>query len=136
MKQIRRGVFETNSSSTHSLTVCTEDEYNKWKRGELLYDCYEECFIEAIGLSDFEKDQAKEYYNVLKKTYWKDWKQLSEEETKLWYIKYAKEKLHKNGNAQTYDEYSHNYDLEHYEKHYTSPSGDKIVIFGQYGYDG
>lgn len=27
MKQVRRGVFETNSSSTHSITICTEDEY-------------------------------------------------------------------------------------------------------------
>ena len=38
MKQVRRGVFETNSSSTHSITICTEDEYEKFKRGELMYD--------------------------------------------------------------------------------------------------
>lgn len=28
-KQIRRGVFETNSSSVHSLTMCSSDEYEK-----------------------------------------------------------------------------------------------------------
>ena len=26
---IRRGVFETNSSSTHSLTICTNESYEK-----------------------------------------------------------------------------------------------------------
>lgn len=30
-KQIRRGVFETNSSSCHSLTMCSEKEYEKWE---------------------------------------------------------------------------------------------------------
>lgn len=37
-KTIRIGVWETNSSSVHSICICTEDEYNKWKNGELLYD--------------------------------------------------------------------------------------------------
>lgn len=26
---IRRGIFETNSSSVHSITMCSDDEYNK-----------------------------------------------------------------------------------------------------------
>ena len=29
-RQIRRGVFETNSSSTHSLTMCSEEEFEAW----------------------------------------------------------------------------------------------------------
>lgn len=37
-KQIRRGVFETNSSSCHSLTMCMESDYNKWKDGKLAWD--------------------------------------------------------------------------------------------------
>ena len=28
-KQIRRGVFETNSSSVHSLTMCMESDYDR-----------------------------------------------------------------------------------------------------------
>lgn len=35
---IRSNVFETNSSSVHTLCICTEDEYEKFKNGELLYD--------------------------------------------------------------------------------------------------
>lgn len=38
MIQIRHGVFETNSSSTHSMVVCSEEDYQKWVDGELLYD--------------------------------------------------------------------------------------------------
>lgn len=40
-RQIRRGVFETNSSSTHSLTMCSEEEFEKWKNGEILFDRWE-----------------------------------------------------------------------------------------------
>lgn len=37
MRTLRTGVFETNSSSTHSITMCTQDEYDRWKDGELYY---------------------------------------------------------------------------------------------------
>lgn len=37
-REIRRNVFETNSSSTHSLSICTEQEFEDWKAGKLLYD--------------------------------------------------------------------------------------------------
>lgn len=37
MKQIRVGVFETNSSSTHSLTVFTKDEYDMFEKVNFLY---------------------------------------------------------------------------------------------------
>ena len=43
---VRRGVFETNSSSVHSLCICSADDYDKWKNGELLYDFYNEALIE------------------------------------------------------------------------------------------
>lgn len=38
MKIIRQGAFETNSSSTHSLTICSSEEYTKWENGELYWD--------------------------------------------------------------------------------------------------
>lgn len=36
-RQVRRGVFETNSSSVHSITMCTKSDYDKWKNGELVW---------------------------------------------------------------------------------------------------
>lgn len=35
--EIRHSVFETNSSSTHSLTMCTESEFEKWRSGDLVF---------------------------------------------------------------------------------------------------
>lgn len=37
MKSMRVGVFETNSSSTHSLVLCKEEYYNKWVDGKGIY---------------------------------------------------------------------------------------------------
>ena len=53
---IRYGVFETNSSSSHSLCVCTKEEYEKFKKGDLVLDIYESELIPRP--EDFEK------YNV------------------------------------------------------------------------
>ena len=36
--QVRRGVFETNSSATHSLTLYEKSEWEKFKNGEDLID--------------------------------------------------------------------------------------------------
>lgn len=35
MIKIRRSVFETNSSMTHSLVLMSPDEYNEWELGQL-----------------------------------------------------------------------------------------------------
>lgn len=35
--QYRISAFETNSSSTHSLTMCNLTDYSNWKRGDVLY---------------------------------------------------------------------------------------------------
>jgi len=34
--QIRHGVFETNSSSTHAVAILNDEEYKKYKRGEIV----------------------------------------------------------------------------------------------------
>ena len=35
-RQIRKGVFETNSSSTHSLVMCLKSDFDRWNNGEVL----------------------------------------------------------------------------------------------------
>ena len=37
MIQIRKNVFETNSSSTHSLVMAVASEFDKWESGEYYY---------------------------------------------------------------------------------------------------
>lgn len=38
MKQARFGAFETNSSSTHCLTLMTAEEFECWREGKVWYD--------------------------------------------------------------------------------------------------
>ena len=59
-KVIRYGVFETNSSSSHSLCVCTKEEYKDFINGKLVLDTYESELIPRP--EDFEK------YNVFGET--------------------------------------------------------------------
>lgn len=59
MKQTRMTVFETNSSSTHSLTMCTEADYEKWKKGELIYDC---CMDELVEVTEDVKEYREKSY--------------------------------------------------------------------------
>lgn len=35
MKQVRQGLFETNSSSSHTITIIPEDTYKKWRNHEV-----------------------------------------------------------------------------------------------------
>ena len=52
MIQIRQGVFETNSSSTHALAICTQEEWDKIQSGEYL--------VNAWGINDIiSKDDPK-----------------------------------------------------------------------------
>ena len=46
MRQIRRNVFETNSSSTHSITMCMQSDFDKWKAGKLAWDKWRDKLVE------------------------------------------------------------------------------------------
>ena len=134
-RQVRLGVFETNSSSTHSLTMCSEEEFEAWKRGEVLFREYgKENFISATKLSENDKKMAQEDYEENKDDFQKDWNDLSEDAKQKYYTKYAKENDIIDEDAKTYDQYMHDGDLETFVQTYTSKSGDKIVAFGEYGY--
>lgn len=42
MKITREAVFETNSSSTHSLVILSKKDYEAWKNDEVVLDLYAE----------------------------------------------------------------------------------------------
>lgn len=136
-KQIRRGVFETNSSSTHSLTMCGEEEFEQWKKGEVLFDPWgSEKFVKPSNLSDDDKKYAAQDYENQKNEFSKDWSELSESAKEKYYLKYAQENNIIDEDAKTYEEYLEDCHLETFVNRYTSKSGDRIVAFGRYGYDG
>ena len=139
MRQVRRMTFETNSSSTHSLTICPKETYEKWIAGKLLYDDWNEGFVEAKELTPYDYEQAAEKYEASKGKYYKSWDELSEEEKKEYTTEYVltDKKKKDYGEYLTYDEWSHRHNngTETFSKHYTTVSGDSIVAFGYYGYD-
>lgn len=94
MFSIRKSVFETNSSSTHSICICTEDEYERFRDGETMYDSYND---ELVTVSDNEIEEDKYRYK-------------------------------------SYEDMGQY--LEYYSYPFETPSGDKMVVFGTYGYDG
>ena len=54
--QIRQGVFETNSSSTHAVSVCTKTQWEDYKSGKLWLD---------NNLDFLPAAEAEEYNNKL-----------------------------------------------------------------------
>ena len=55
---VRQGVFETNSSSVHSLTVCDKADYDRWVAGEMVLDSDTDKLVEV---SDETKDDEDRY---------------------------------------------------------------------------
>lgn len=116
-RQVRLGVFETNSSMTHSLTMCTDSEFRKWVKGEL-YWCrrswdgrdfipVEEADAECRPTYDSNDDYYENYEDYIEREYG--------------YVAYDRF---------GYDEY-----LEYFEDTYTTPSGEIVHAFGYYGHD-
>lgn len=145
MKQIRKNVFETNSSSTHTLAICTEDEYKDWKDGKLLFNKWNETFIKnSINITKQDKVEAEERYNTYKGKYYKDWSELTEEERNEYTYNYIAQQRRQEKSFSfeedglTYQEFMQdcsNGGLETETSRYTSPSGDKLVITCAYGYN-
>lgn len=58
IRLIRNNVFETNSSSTHSLTIVDSQDFIDWVDGLLYYNPEEEIFVKA----DFNKEDGNDLY--------------------------------------------------------------------------
>ena len=130
----RTGVFETNSSSVHTLVICTEDDFNDFKNGKKAYTWKDDLVdVKKVDESEVEK-KAEEIYNRIRKSFWKDWNVLDISD-KRYYLEEARKHFTEE-DYKTYQEFFDYGDLETFERHFTSPSGDKMVAFGNYGYDG
>lgn len=114
--QIRQGVFETNSSSTHSLCITTEEEYNNWEKDlGIYYDCYNQQLLTT--------EEVKEI--LIQKKYI-----INSDEDLIEILKDL-------DRFYCFEEYKDNYS-DYYEvfKKYTTKSGEKIVAFSYHGYNG
>ena len=140
--KVRRGVFETNSSSTHSLTMCSKEDFEKWEAGKLLFKQYEEIFVPFNGEYFKEKIQkcidsgncsaAEEIVLKMALKYIENDEEIPDD------IMEATASLvyNNDGEEVTYDEYFYRTDLEYYICNLKTPKGEDVVVFGLYGYNG
>lgn len=155
MKKIRFGVFETNSSSTHTLCMCTKEEYKKFKKGEMFYNNDEERLMtpdekdkyirEKIVLGSMDIDWNNHTFTFNNKKYsYKDNKDRKNKQNELLTSEVlnavTKEEidnyLEDCYDIMTYEEFYESDELETYCEEYTTPGGESVVAFGRYGYDG
>ena len=126
MIQIRRNVFETNSSSTHSITMCMKSDYDLWIKDKVWFiDRYDAEFLPWNELIEYiTKTQYVDIDDIetIKKDYADG------------YIERVEDML------ADYDVYSYNSwldyktsEFERYKDEFTTPSGETIVSFGYYG---
>lgn len=127
MIKVRRNVFETNSSSTHAITMCLESDYNAWRKGDLFFcDNYK-------NKSDKNFFTFDEMMTFIRDT-------LHQEEDVIQYLSTLRD-----SDVETFEDELYEYDFytfdmyprsEYYETYsckFTPPEGKTIVAFGYYG---
>lgn len=162
MLLVRRGTFETNSSSTHSITMCSKSEFDKWKNGEIYFLEEENRFVnneerdliikELIIYQKLDIDYENKKVSYKDKTF--DYKDYDEKE------KIIKENFITDENlaeidlesdemedmlsdldwyemplsySEWYDHYGDEYEL--YSESYTTTNKEEVIAFGYYGYN-
>lgn len=128
MIKVRKNVFETNSSSTHSITMCMKDEYDDWENGKVFLNNFWENSSSLYKDKTFvTKDEA---IDILQKSKFYNFINYNDNENEILSI-------FKDANIISFDMFC-NEDtcLEDFYEEYVTPSGETIVAFGEYGYDG
>ena len=108
--QVRRNIFETNSSSVHSMTMCSDSDYEKWKSGEYVYSV-----------------DSSELIPITNENYQK-WNQLSDDEKERRYCTY---------DYLTYKQFFTDYCIEYetFSDSFNTNNGEIVHAFGYYGHD-
>lgn len=125
MKSIRLGVFETNSSSTHSCVICNDEDYKKWISGEALYCDWGDLSGKMVTVDEAMKNKGVDEYE--------EWlKDNEEEDSKESKISFLEE----DGDYYSYEKFTNSEELESDENTFTTKGGEVIHIACRYGYDG
>ena len=127
MIKIRYEIFETNSSSVHTLCIAQNEEIDKLKKEELLvnlmYDrsdyliTYEEALHELIDV--IHKYGHKDEIETIN----------SGDKEEIYRLMYEYDI------AERFDRYLETEYLEPYEEEFTTENGDRVLIFGRFGHD-
>ena len=141
MIKVRGPMFETNSSSTHSLIVCEEPEYESLKSGEAFIDTWEDTIVPRTlvikELWQEVQDDMEFVCNLLKDEgisapapITLEWLQQADDYV---FIPLLNEIL--DGRYKPMWYYFESAELEGYSETYTTSHGDVVHMFGLYGRD-
>ena len=120
-RQIRRGAFETNSSSTHSITMCSGEEYDKWCSGNLLFWVGKKKFGTKEDIIEELKELTRWDNSLMyPDVNWDDDSVVAD--------------IFDSEEIQSSDEFFDDEYLETFEEKYHTPNGEEVVAFGKFGY--
>lgn len=123
MINIRRGVFETNSSSTHSIAILTEEENQQWLKGDILRYRWSDEFI--------TKEEYAKKFEGLKQQYSKENNIPIEDVDDYDVQEYFYDDI-----AYNFEDYNDIMELESDVTKYTTKNGERLIIRCWYGYEG
>lgn len=136
MINIRVGVFETNSSSVHSMVLCTADDYRDWLNGNKLYNVYYNNYWPE------DKNGAPQFVTLEEAAQYDKHFPYPENHAENYYGGWDLEFQDENGNycdrmfitAKEFERF-YGYDFETFNESYTTPGGEEVIAFGYYGHD-
>lgn len=117
MFNVRKGVFETNSSSVHAMVICTKKEFDDVRGGKLLIDDGDRLITWQEAKKRLH-DRGKYSWDMLDAMSDNDLAKALEDCWIAW----------------TYQDWGEYY--EDFSQSYTTPKGEEIVAFGYSGRDG
>ena len=144
MYTIRKNVFETNSSMTHSLVLCKRSEYEDWGKNLMFCERKDPMFLET---KEARKENAKYLEEMLKSNWSSKYnvtaKNIDKYERGQIKLSFFND-IHKHYGSSLYltpeewDEAFVHTDYRSFEDMYASGTfgGVDVVAFGYHGYDG
>lgn len=140
MITVRRGVFETNSSSTHSITICSKKQFDDWRAGKIRYNPDTEKFSDYVAddvIARVRTEAPKTYtqehsYNK----FYKSWDELDTVTQEQYIEEKIKAETPYQDDFYTYEDYKRFYQegCAYTERFFTTEHGDIVTAFGKGGY--
>lgn len=123
--QVRQGVFETNSSSTHAVSVCLATDWDAFNRGDL--------WMRPCDGKMLPADEAKRFNEELINS--------RVENSKHWKTPYTREEIIKDYATDLYKSqadyyaWAENTCYDFFDEGAVLSNGTHVVTFGYYGHD-
>lgn len=123
--QVRQGVFETNSSSTHSVSVCLATDWDAFNRGDLWM---RPCDGKMLPADEAEKFNEELINSIV-------------ENSKRWKTPYTREEIIEDCATDLYKSqadyyaWAENTCYDFFDEGSVLSNGTHVVTFGYYGHD-